>query len=122
MQSISLNNTNNNSISQICLNFSQCSYVSMVNNEINETWLWTKAPIYFIEPPSIFQFTSLLFNHHDISKQVYSLEVLLPSACCNVSASSCFNKDNNTKYVNNRYLGVLTNEVSNDINKRAAYR
>ena len=87
-------------------------YMSIEDSDINETWLWTKAPVYFIQPPSIFQFTSLLFNHHNLSEQTRVLTVYLPSACCNTSATSCNGRDTHRTHVNNQYLDVLTNEVS----------
>ena len=74
--------------------------------------MWTSVPIYLIQPPSVFQFTSLLFSHHHISDRIRELTVHLPPDCYNTSALSCHGNDNITIYLNNRFLDVLTNEVS----------
>ena len=92
-------------------------YVSLADSEVNETWLWTKAPFYFIQPPSVFQYTSLLFNFHTISGQTTELCVYLPAACHSPIALSCYDVIHSTKnttnasLINNKYLDVLTNEV-----------
>ena len=65
--------------------------------------------MYFIYPPSIFQYTSLNFNYHITSKQVQDdLTIQLPTTCYYVS--TCPDGDGNV--VHNPYLDVLTNEVS----------
>ena len=87
-------------------------YVSAEDANIKERWLWTSVPIYLIQPPSVFQFTSLLFSHHHISDRIRELTVHLPPDCYNTSALSCHGNDNITIYLNNRFLDVLTNEVS----------
>ena len=93
------------------------SYVSVLHryvsdDNIEETWLWTRIPIYLIQPASVFQFTSLLFNHHAISGRVQPLTVYLPGVCCDKTTVSCFSNDRpNNTHCNNRYLDVLTNEV-----------
>lgn len=85
----------------------------MEDSNINETWLWTKVPIYFVQPPTVFQFTSLLFNHHNLSRQTYELMIILPSACLSDTSSlSCYDQSRDTTHINNKYLDVLTNEVS----------
>ena len=86
-------------------------YVS--DDNISETWLWTRMPIYLIQPASVFQFTSLLFNHHAISGRIQQLTVYLPGVCCTKSTVSCFSSKGrlNKTPCNNRYLDVLTNEV-----------
>ena len=85
-------------------------YVSEKNDSVKGTWLWTKVPIYFIYPPSVFQFTSLLFNYHSISNQVQDLMIQLPAVCYNISTINCRNET--VMVVHNNYLDVLTNEVS----------
>lgn len=87
-------------------------YVSTEDTGITETWLWTSVPIYLIQPPSVFQFTSLLFSHHHISNRTRDLTVHLPPACYNISAPSCHDSSNNMTFLNNQYLDVLTNQVS----------
>ena len=83
-------------------------YVSVENNTLEGTWLWTKVPIYFIYPPSIFRYMSLHFNYHIVSKQVQDdLTIQLPAACYNTS--DCPEGDGIV--IHNRYLDVLTNEV-----------
>ena len=89
-----------------------CSYVSVENDTLKGTWLWTKVPMYFIYPPEIFQYTAVFFNYHSVSKQVQDLTIQLPSACYNISTISCQNGGKNTSVIQNHYLDVLTNEVS----------
>ena len=87
------------------------SYVSVENDTLKGTWLWTKVPMYFVYPPDIFQYTALLFNYHSISKQVQDdLTIQLPTTCYHIS--TCQNGGKNTSVIQNRYLDVLTNEVS----------
>jgi hypothetical protein len=77
----------------------------MDNEDKKQTWLWTKSPIYFIIPADIFQYASLLFNHHSLNGRTTELRIQLPYECCNGTAqcdSGC----------NNKYFDVLTNEVS----------
>ena len=87
-------------------------YVSTEDANIKERWLWTSVPIYLIQPPSVFQFISLLFSHHHISNRIRELTVHLPPACYNISAPSCHDSSTSVSYLNNKYLDVLTNEVS----------
>ena len=46
----------------------------------NVTYFWAKGGFLLIQPPSIFQFTSLLFNHKVVGEET-SLILTLPSAC-----------------------------------------
>ena len=86
-----------------------CRYVSVENATLKGTWLWTKVPMYFLYPPSIFQYTSLNFNYHTTTKQVQNdLTIQLPTACYNISTCS----HSGESILHNRYLDVLTNEVS----------
>ena len=89
-------------------------YVSAEDAGIQESWLWTSVPIYLIQPPSVFQFMALLFNHHNIADRIRDLTIHLPLGCYNTSAPSCHDSNSitNTTYLNNRYLDVLTNEVN----------
>ena len=81
----------------------------MDNKDMNQTWLWTKSPIYFIIPAEVFQYASLLFNHHALDELVTNLTVKLPYECCNGTSD---NSSRCQTTCNNKYFDVLTNEVS----------
>ena len=79
----------------------------MDNEDKKQTvWLWTKSPIYFIIPANIFQYASLLFNHHPLNGLVTDLTVQLPYECCS-GRVECVSGG-----CNNEYFDVLTNEAS----------
>ena len=82
-------------------------YESRDNKDENQIRLWTKSPIYLIIPAEIFQYASLLFNHHALNGLTKDLTVQLPSECCNrTSVGQC------NSGCNNKYFDVLTNEVN----------
>lgn len=78
----------------------------MDNKDMKQTWLWTKSPVYFILPADIFQYVSLLFNHHSLNGRVTDLRVQLPYECCNGTVQC------GSGGCNNKYFDVLTNEAS----------
>ena len=72
------------------------------------TYVWAKGGFFVIQPPSVFQFTSLLFNHKERNSGTLALR--LPSACrqlilANGSQCSCNPQDGGA-------LELLTHQVS----------
>ena len=94
-------------IKLLCIN----RYELMENEDINQIRLWTKSPIYFILPAEVFQYASLLFNHHSLSGLVTNLIVKLPYECCNGTSDSSKSAECQAT-CNNKYFDVLTNKVS----------
>jgi hypothetical protein len=84
-------------------------YEVMDDEDIYQTRLWTKSPIYFIIPAEVFQYASLLFNHHSLDGLVTNLTVKLPHECCNGTSNTNSSQCQTT--CNNKYFDVLTNEV-----------
>ena len=87
-------------------------YELMDNKDVHQTRLWTKSPIYFIIPAEVFQFASLLFNHHSLDGLITNLTVKLPYECCNGTSDSSESVKCQAT-CKNKYFDVLTNEVSN---------
>ena len=76
-------------------------------NGCSVTYVWVKGGFFVIQPPSVFQFTSLLFNHKDGKSETVFLR--LPNACrqliqANGSQCSCNTEDG--------ALELLTHQVS----------
>ena len=73
-------------------------------SNVTEYWIWTTSPFYLIQPPSVFQFTSLLFSYPALSDQIQNLSLILPRECQDVTL------DNRTCN-HNPMLDVLTHQV-----------
>ena len=84
------------------------------NDDCSVTYIWTEGGFLLIQPPWIFQFTSLFFNHVANSKDEYHphLEIKLPPQCQHLvqdhDGCSCNNgRTNGTTDL----LDMLTHEV-----------
>ena len=95
---------------KLAIYFDSYRYELMDNKDIHQTRLWTKSPIYFIIPAEVFQFASLLFNHHSLNGLVTNLTVKLPYECCNGTSDS-LKSEKCQATCKNDYFDVLTNEV-----------
>ena len=76
------------------------------------SYIWAEGGFLLIQPPLIFQFTSLFFNHIANNNYNYHLELTLPSNCrhlVNVDDSNQCLCTNDTK--NHELLDTLTHQV-----------
>ena len=75
------------------------------DNQIIENWIWATTYFYFIQPPSLFVFTSLVFSYP--TEQTQSLSLSLPAEC------SINESTTTSKCRQNPMLDVLTQRVCN---------
>ena len=73
-------------------------------SNVTEYWVWTTSPFYLIQPPSVFQFTSLLFSYPALSDQIQNLSLTLPQECQDVTFG-------NRTCNQNLMLDMLTHQV-----------
>lgn len=75
-------------------------------------YLWAEGGFLLIQPPSVFKFTSLLFNHDVYEKN--SLSLTLPNACRHLVESPNNSSKCECNADNEDLLDILTHKVYND--------
>ena len=94
----------------------QVIYMFLGNEEndstINESWIWSNAAFYLIQPPSVFQYTSLFCSYYTGKGHVYkeTLSLYLPYGCLNKDVN--WTSINTTCSALNPMLDILTQRVS----------
>ena len=80
---------------------------------ISSQWIWAKSAFYLIQPPSVFQYTSLLFSYsvHEVDSSPLSLYLPYKCRLTNLNSTemnnTCHQNDNNI----NPMLASLTQRV-----------
>ena len=72
-----------------------------------KTWLWSSVDFYLIQPPSIFQFMSLLFTI-PLDRSITTANITFPGDCQNLVT----NENKSCTCISNGLLDILTQRVS----------
>ena len=75
------------------------------DDDCNVTYIWAVGGFLLMQPPSIFQYTSLYFS--TITSDLTDLKIQLPSECRPLVQSNCTCKDDD-----NNILDIVTQQVS----------
>ena len=84
------------------------TFLDLVGNiTCQKTWLWSSVDFYLIQPPSIFQFMSLLFTI-PLDRSITTANITFPGDCQNLVT----NENKSCTCISNGLLDILTQRVS----------